>query len=606
LIAEEEGSGAEVPPAPRHPALPWIATWAAVLAAVGLLGARVLRLYRPYLLVDDAFISFRYASHLAHGEGLVYNVGERVEGYSNFLWTVLIAGGLRLGGNAIGVAIGIDAVAQLGTILLLALWGRAVFAGQSSDGPEPAVSWGLLAMVPPLLFAADGAQARYVLSGMETPLFVMLVLAGVVLLLVAERPVLAGIAMALAAATRFEGVLDTGLLILAAAWLRRPGAEGTDGGGGAESAAWWRLSREQVRRALRVAVPFLALWLPYFLLRWRYYGYPLPNTYYAKAGGFEWSRLVQGWVLLEQVVGWWAVLPLVVLGVCALPLGGRRGLGLCWAMVVATVVSFVFFGGDFLEFFGPRFLMPGFPMLLLLAAAGLGVVAHGLAALIGRRQGALPRSIAPVAAGVMAVALAVLLGNSLLRSWPALSANLPLLEVEMESWERVGRWLAAETPPESVIAVGAAGVAPYYSGRTAIDMYGLADVHIAHRPPLPVGYKHVAHEHFDPRYVLDRRPDYLLSPYDREGVLRFGGLARAVRRVRACYRPLLLAWQGSEPPPDGVWLLPSRTLDPALWDRGYRTALLELRRGRGVARCEAISAEGLPGPRQAPAPPPVQ
>ena len=40
---------------------------------------------------DDAFISFRYAQNLVEGHGLVYNIGERVEGYTNFLWTILFA-----------------------------------------------------------------------------------------------------------------------------------------------------------------------------------------------------------------------------------------------------------------------------------------------------------------------------------------------------------------------------------------------------------------------------------------------------------------------------------------------------------------------------------
>jgi hypothetical protein len=40
---------------------------------------------------DDAFISFRYAYNFAHGKGLVWNDGYRVEGYTNFLWTVLMS-----------------------------------------------------------------------------------------------------------------------------------------------------------------------------------------------------------------------------------------------------------------------------------------------------------------------------------------------------------------------------------------------------------------------------------------------------------------------------------------------------------------------------------
>ena len=47
--------------------------------------------------VDDAYISYRYARNLARGLGLVYNEGERIEGYTNFLWTVLLGAGIKLG-----------------------------------------------------------------------------------------------------------------------------------------------------------------------------------------------------------------------------------------------------------------------------------------------------------------------------------------------------------------------------------------------------------------------------------------------------------------------------------------------------------------------------
>jgi arabinofuranosyltransferase len=55
--------------------------------------AAVLAILRAWL-TDDAFISFRYARNLVEGHGLVYNPGERVEGYSNFLWTLWCALGL--------------------------------------------------------------------------------------------------------------------------------------------------------------------------------------------------------------------------------------------------------------------------------------------------------------------------------------------------------------------------------------------------------------------------------------------------------------------------------------------------------------------------------
>lgn len=65
-----------------------------------LLGSLVIFLdYINRFVQDDAFISFRYAQHLIESHGLVWNIGESVlvEGYSNFLWVLLIAVGLWLG-----------------------------------------------------------------------------------------------------------------------------------------------------------------------------------------------------------------------------------------------------------------------------------------------------------------------------------------------------------------------------------------------------------------------------------------------------------------------------------------------------------------------------
>ena len=40
---------------------------------------------------DDAYISFRYAHNFVKGKGLVFNPGDRLEGFTNFLWTMIMA-----------------------------------------------------------------------------------------------------------------------------------------------------------------------------------------------------------------------------------------------------------------------------------------------------------------------------------------------------------------------------------------------------------------------------------------------------------------------------------------------------------------------------------
>jgi hypothetical protein len=60
------------------------------VAAVGL----VVHSLAYDFITDDAYISFVYARNFAeHGE-LVFNLGQYVEGYTNFLWTLLLGLGM--------------------------------------------------------------------------------------------------------------------------------------------------------------------------------------------------------------------------------------------------------------------------------------------------------------------------------------------------------------------------------------------------------------------------------------------------------------------------------------------------------------------------------
>jgi len=59
----------------------------------------VLAALRNSFIQDDAFISFRYAHNLIYHHHLGWNAfgQERLEGYTNFLWTMLIAGAIKQG-----------------------------------------------------------------------------------------------------------------------------------------------------------------------------------------------------------------------------------------------------------------------------------------------------------------------------------------------------------------------------------------------------------------------------------------------------------------------------------------------------------------------------
>ena len=129
------------------------------------------RLYFDWCLHDDAFISFRYARNLVRGAGLVMNPGERVEGYTNFLWTLLAAPPIALHLYPARVAQWAGAGLALGLML-------AVFVFT-----ERRLGAGWYALVAPAFLVGNMALVMESLSGLETMAFAALVFAAYVLFL---------------------------------------------------------------------------------------------------------------------------------------------------------------------------------------------------------------------------------------------------------------------------------------------------------------------------------------------------------------------------------------------------------------------------------------
>jgi arabinofuranosyltransferase len=494
---------------------------------------------KHYLLLDDAFTSFRYARNLVRGLGLVFNPGERVEGYTNFLWTVLLAGCEALGLDLPTASVGLAFLATAGTLLVLLLFGLRTFA--RTDG---APAW--LAALPPLLVAAGAAPARYVVSGMETSLFVFLVLLALYLLVRPAPPLATGLAFAVAAMTRPEGVLYLGIaLLFQVLW-----------GEGDGPRRW--------KTAASILGGFLLLFLPWFLWRWQYYGYLLPNTFYAKAGtGPSGPLLARGWSLLLQMGRQAGVELPLLLAFAGLPAAVRRERvwRLLWKALAATAVYVVLVGGDFLFFFGPRFLSPAVPLLLLLAARGLAALLRPAAARPALR------------AAIAAAAVALLLVNGAWLTWPS-AADLAYLPVINESWTEIGRWIASNTPEDAVVAIGAVGRIPYYSDRVTIDMLGLTDIHIAHLE-VPLGAGIPGHEKYDTAYVLSRRPDYLVFPrLDPQGRPFLVDWPRFQEAIEADYEMIAVARMADSPAP---WIVETPEWTPALGRQGYLASLYRRR-----------------------------
>jgi hypothetical protein len=301
---------------------------------------------------DDAFISFRYAQNWLDGLGLVFNAGERVEGYTNFLWTVWSAVGLALGFDAAAWASAWGIACYLASVALLATTGLAL--ARRRDGAAP---W--------LPLAALGAALNpdwsiFATGGLDTSAFTFLLLLGYALALhgVRARPAwlaASGLVFGAAALTRPDGVLPaavTGAWLLAVARPR------------------WKSAVLYGAAVALVVAPFLA---------WRvaYYGDLFPNTYYAKSAYLAWYAQGAHYLRLYLERDWALALGPLFVGAALVRarLRGRRLAELdpdgALALAAALAGTYAFYvvrvGGDFMF---ARLLVPVTPFLLLLLEQG--------------------------------------------------------------------------------------------------------------------------------------------------------------------------------------------------------------------------------------------
>lgn len=407
--------------------------WNLVGCAVGLAGLAAISYDLQPWTLDDAYISMRYAENLAAGWGPVYNPGERVEGYTTFLWVFLLGLGNLLGLDTRLLAKVLGATLAAGVIVTTAFAHRVVV-----ELPKPATALAAAWLGTCTVFSA------WAMPGMEVPLVAAMLLATSLAALKRSWAAM-GVFAALALMTRPDSIVVVGVWLAYAAWHRG-----------------WR------------AAAVFAIYLPYFAWRWWYYGWLLPNTFYAKVGATG-AQLERGGEYLAAFgsATWLLLLPLV--GAYKRP----------WLLA-----AFLLHGGFVLAVGGD--VMPAFRFLA--GVLPLGLLAAGVA--LARW----PRFL-PVAIGLGAV----------FNGWQYVShadfeQRIRKGVVGLRG-EEVGVWLREHVDPELVLATNTAGSVPYFSGLKTIDMLGLNDEHIAHVQVESMGRGRAGHEKADGRYVFDRQPD---------------------------------------------------------------------------------------------------
>ena len=494
-----------------------------------------------WFLCDDAFISFRYARNLIEGRGLVFNPGERVEGYTNFMWVLELAAlwgafGLRPEHAAPWLSVACTA----GTILAV-LWSVVRTPGLDHRRLTLWMVLGLLCSSATFAVWTSG-------GGLETRQFTLFV-------------VLAIVCVTVHGDSRW-GLLTASLSLVAASYTRPEGPLIA-----ACCFSWFvgtRLATRRVgpigRELCWLLGPFVVLFLAHLIFRYTYYGEWLPNTYYAKhvrpwyESGFRylWAAALE--------TGLYLWLPLAAL---ALRKAWQQRWDARYALPLICVVlhmAYLFrIGGDHFEYRPLDFYWP-----VLAVPVAAGVVCCGAAiherlcwrfrhAATGHVGGPFTWAVA-VFLGVLfysSALQAVLLfeGSTIIRTrisgvhievdednarWLLAAPGMPMIVAisndlrrqmsrqmvaapfvehrefanrRIAQWEDYGRMERSVIPEDAVMAASSIGIPFYYvPDLRVVDTLGLTDATVARHPVTTSNTdRAMAHDRSPPPGYLEER-----------------------------------------------------------------------------------------------------
>jgi arabinofuranosyltransferase len=469
------------------------------LLALGLI--LLVHLEQWSFLCDDAFISFRYARNFGEHGAPVYNLDplEKVEGYTNPLWMVVLALGVVVGLMPEQLAPVLTAASSLVGLVLVA----AIAAELRRVGPQPERTplFEPIDLLAPALLVLIPEYVVWASSGLETSFALALGLAAVYAWL-RGRIVAAALLAALTGLTRLDALLW--LASFGLAWLVVVGFE--------------QRARLQLRAlpwkrigvGLAVFVGVLGVTMS---IRAEYYGSGMNNTWAIKKHGALLRDsygvgYLRFWFDRLQLI---AALPLLVLTkprhlLVLVPLAAQ----LIWVWSI---------GGDFMAY--SRFLLPATVLAALAIALSFVRVDELLGSRVATRlRVAIVAGLALVPVIVLALRIPVRLAED--REHPHLHVDYDERDSPgfegvraMDRFARVrlaaGARLREVVPADTWISVGAAGAMPYASRLPAFDVYGLVDPHVLLEtgpdsgPRARPGHQVRAELH----YVNTRKPDLM-------------------------------------------------------------------------------------------------
>ncbi len=470
--------------------------------ALGVLGIILLTILFLYLykslrfVQDDAYITFRYVKNFIAGNGLVFNIGEYVEGYTNFLWLLLLSLTSILGFGIEQTSTNLSIFFAIVTIVLTYIITKVAL--NSSNGNQPTVRKTLVALIPSALLILTNSFGYWAVSGMETTLFVALVMVSILVYftqpggkLKYSLPVL----MFFIYLLRPEGIVV--FLIIYShkvfyIFLQKNNL------------------KSDVKKLIQDVSLFVVLIAVYTAFRLFYFGYPFPNTYYAKSGfsliyfnagldyflGFCKANLLYGFMLLFPLY-----------------LFFKKRLNRITSLLIYFILSYsaavILLGGDVLTFY--RFLLPVAPVIYLLFVLSLFYISNDLTEKY--------RLLNKTAVHLVTIIILLLPGVfNYINEKPKTDGSL-INEVELVKKMKLKADIIEQRQIESgkqiTVAATTIGALSYFTNANVIDMLGLTDGFISHNPkevPAISGKDNIGWKErkYNADYVIKRKPDHII------------------------------------------------------------------------------------------------
>ena len=423
------------------------------------------------LRADDAYVTYRYAKNLAHGNGFVFNIGEQVLGTTAPLHGLILTPFALFTDDLATVANVISYVSAF--VLALAMLLILESVRLQSAG----------------MIAATGialTTQTYLFAPLETILAAMLCWL-LILFYITDRWLLMSICGALACLVRPDSALLLALIYL-----------------------WYLVEHRRIVHLIKHGLITLLVASPWLVWAWLTYGSPLPATVQAKSGwkghlttflGDAWgkvlkdlllgSRLVSGLLVVLALLGCW----------CLLVDHSYRRLTIvpAWLLAYGAAYTLIRIPYSFSWYYYP-FVCGVF----FLSSVGLVWLARSAGSWLRRIH--LVDRVMPTAIGLFTTVLVL----AQVRYSYLEAQTLPQQKwsgPRDELYSRVGKWFAANTPPGTSAAMCEVGAIAYYSNIRVIDLWGLVT---------PAVVEHIKKGDYE-WAIENYKPDFVVSHYRGKG-----------------------------------------------------------------------------------------